>query len=315
MFPLQIMIRIRQIACTGLVIAIVVGADAPASVAQSSEPLPAPLDREIGPEHADSTCIGEATTPLCATETFIACWARREIDLCRRVYDGPLTHFNDPDAKPHTFRYRLAEIGRSADENRLPPEARLAFPWAEDDMVHVSVTRSVEPERNDITKVDRVFFLAPTGNGWRIVHWLAFPVTDSLGLERTTARRVETDVSPTPACASEGPDSPACAIEEFIQCRIRETALCPEAARLPPDSDIPQLTAVEYAEFGYYRYRPEDIPDGLYLGLIKLQPDDIFFGTLETWMARDEVVLDWWPKHYLLRPGPDGWILLHWGRN
>lgn len=204
---------------------------------------------------------------------------------------------------------------RRLSEDEFPADVRSAFPWAKSGIVRVSLVRLIEPERNGIAEVDRSFILAPTGEGWRVVYWMAVPDTESLSLERSSALRIEAGGSTLPACVGEGPGSPACAVEEFILCRLRETALCPETARLHPESDIPRLTAVEYAEFGYYRYRPEDVPDGLHLGLIELKPGDIFFGTLETWMARDRVVLDWWPKHYFLRPGPDGWTLLHWGRN
>lgn len=45
--------------------------------------------RLIGPaERSDSRCIGEDTAPLCAVETLLACFARRDADLCRAVWPG-----------------------------------------------------------------------------------------------------------------------------------------------------------------------------------------------------------------------------------
>ena len=45
--------------------------------------------RLIGPaDRSDSRCIGQATTPLCAVETLLACFARRDADLCRAVWPG-----------------------------------------------------------------------------------------------------------------------------------------------------------------------------------------------------------------------------------
>lgn len=43
--------------------------------------------RLIGPAgRSDSTCIGRPETPLCAVETFLACFARRDAGLCRIVW-------------------------------------------------------------------------------------------------------------------------------------------------------------------------------------------------------------------------------------
>ncbi|PJI38104.1 hypothetical protein [Ferrovibrio sp.] len=45
--------------------------------------------RLIGPaDRSDSRCIGQATTPLCAVETLLACFARRDADLCHAVWSG-----------------------------------------------------------------------------------------------------------------------------------------------------------------------------------------------------------------------------------
>lgn len=50
---------------------------------------PAGQYRLIGPAgRSDSRCIGRPETPLCAVETLLACFARRDPDLCRLVWSG-----------------------------------------------------------------------------------------------------------------------------------------------------------------------------------------------------------------------------------
>ncbi len=43
----------------------------------------------ITPDRATSTCIGSAATPVCAAETLLACLARADDTLCRRVGAQP----------------------------------------------------------------------------------------------------------------------------------------------------------------------------------------------------------------------------------
>ncbi len=43
------------------------------------------LTGRIWPNHATSTCIGQSSTPLCAAETLLACLARNDVSLCRRI--------------------------------------------------------------------------------------------------------------------------------------------------------------------------------------------------------------------------------------
>src|SRR3546814_10964403 len=46
--------------------------------------------RLIGPPgRSDSRCIGRPDTPLCAVETLLACFARREAALCWHVWQPP----------------------------------------------------------------------------------------------------------------------------------------------------------------------------------------------------------------------------------
>ncbi len=63
--------------------------------------------RIITPTEATSTCIGDPRTPICAIETLLACVARRNVDLCRRV--GVSTPCFD--SKIVGVRYRIGKVG------------------------------------------------------------------------------------------------------------------------------------------------------------------------------------------------------------
>ena len=62
-------------------LAVAVLALSQSALAQSSRAKPG----HITPTSATSTCIGTATTPVCAAETWLACLARGDESLCRRV--------------------------------------------------------------------------------------------------------------------------------------------------------------------------------------------------------------------------------------
>ena len=55
------------------------------ALAQKSREAPG----RIMPDRATSTCIGTAGTPVCAAETLLACLARTEDSLCRRIGAAP----------------------------------------------------------------------------------------------------------------------------------------------------------------------------------------------------------------------------------
>ena len=47
--------------------------------------------RRITETEATSGCIGDPRTPMCAVKTFVACFARRDISLCRKVGVGTVS--------------------------------------------------------------------------------------------------------------------------------------------------------------------------------------------------------------------------------
>lgn len=61
----------------------------------------------ITPTWSSSHCIGRPVDPICAVETAIACLARANAALCRRV---GVSDFPSPGSRPHSDRYRLLGI-------------------------------------------------------------------------------------------------------------------------------------------------------------------------------------------------------------
>ncbi|MEK9970533.1 MAG: hypothetical protein VW600_15435 [Ferrovibrio sp.] len=84
--------------------------------------LPAvdPVDqyRLIGtPERSDSRCIGNPQTPLCAVETLLACFARRDPALCRAVWsggEGAAGVLSALSSSKYWWSYRVAAAEQSA---------------------------------------------------------------------------------------------------------------------------------------------------------------------------------------------------------
>lgn len=265
----------------------------------------APLQREIGPDRADSQCIGDATTPLCAVETFIACWARRDIDLCREVYDGPLRHFDAAGTQPYAFKYHLEAIyypsGKEFPEARQPD-------WAAAGNAMVSMTNAPMSKDDDARKVWRNYLVEPTGDGWRIAYWTVYPDLPDGFPDGPAARRIERDDVAIPGCVEDA-NSTTCAVARFISCQIRETPICPGLGWITIPADAIRATAVEYRDIVSYRFRPEDVPDET-VGNIKPRPGDIFYGTAEKLYLDDRVARPASSRLYLLRPALGGWNIV-----
>jgi hypothetical protein len=82
---------------------------------------PAGQYRLIGPAaRSDSRCIGSPETPLCAVETLLACFARRDTDLCRVVWagsEGAAGFLRTMTASRYWWSYRIASAEQpAADE-------------------------------------------------------------------------------------------------------------------------------------------------------------------------------------------------------
>ena len=81
--------------------------------------------KRITEGHIDSTCIGDVSDPLCAVETWIACYALEKPELCALL--GVKGKRFNPDAQPNIFDYRIIEVLPVAPE-RIPRRFR-DRPW------------------------------------------------------------------------------------------------------------------------------------------------------------------------------------------
>jgi len=109
------------------------------SFAQASDPILPPPDppgmwRKLTLDDATttSTCIGNPVTPLCAVETYWACFLRREPELCDMVQAGVRPQSKGPHIRPDIREdYRITYARRPspldpvdrATEGNMKPQA------------------------------------------------------------------------------------------------------------------------------------------------------------------------------------------------
>ena len=75
--------------------------------------------RRITQTEATSDCIGDPRTPMCAVETFVACFTRRDTSLCRKVGVGNV-YLGDRAVAPGRYK-------RAAEAPCVPP--RISNGW------------------------------------------------------------------------------------------------------------------------------------------------------------------------------------------
>ena len=63
----------------------------------------------VGPGVADSGCVGDMTTPVCTVETWLACFARHDAELCALAAPHVNIQF-DPEVKPHLIEYQISAV-------------------------------------------------------------------------------------------------------------------------------------------------------------------------------------------------------------
>lgn len=147
-------------------LALLLAATSLTAVAQLPAVDPAGQYRLIGPaERSDSRCIGRPDTPLCAVETLLACFARREPALCRAVWPQAASlDFTRAGHIRYWWSYRVA-----AAEQAGPDEAVIAIAgrncglqMAEPDCI----TTPAPPTRYRVQR---------QGNAWQVVDWSSPP--------------------------------------------------------------------------------------------------------------------------------------------
>jgi hypothetical protein len=77
--------------------------------------------RTITATSATSDCIGDPRTPVCAVETLLACFARQDMALCKRVTARPV----EPVGRKWDITYRIlaVEIQKGTNALKAKPAA------------------------------------------------------------------------------------------------------------------------------------------------------------------------------------------------
>ncbi|WP_300301286.1 hypothetical protein [Ferrovibrio sp.] len=120
----------------------------------------------IGPAgRSDSRCIGRPETPLCAVETLLACFARRDTALCRAVWPPAATlDFAGASHIRYWWSYRVA-----AAEQFSPDEAVIAIAGRNCGLV------SAEPDCRTTPAPPTRYRVQRRGNAWQVVEWASPP--------------------------------------------------------------------------------------------------------------------------------------------
>ena len=147
--------------------------------------------KRITEGHIDSNCIGDVSDPVCAIETWIACYALQKPELCS-VLGVEGMRFK-PDAQPNIFDYRIIRVLPITPENTthwlrnkswfVPGliEVRTVKRWCTTDCTQFY----------ELSFAPSVYYLRPDGGEWRLAAWT-------------------NDTSVT--CEYPEPDNPACGL-------------------------------------------------------------------------------------------------------
>jgi hypothetical protein len=136
-----------------------------AALAQSKRPAE-PIAR-IGPGQTTSACIGSTTSPVCSTETLLACVARAEPALCARVGADARTAGREPSLIEYLIE-RVSEI-RAEDIT----EDLKDVDWFKAGYALVELRRRgcAADGCKDESWEDMQVYLRPRGAAWEIVAW------------------------------------------------------------------------------------------------------------------------------------------------
>ena len=127
--------------------------------------------QRIGPGVASSVCIGETTSPRCAADTLLACFARAQRALCERVGAAP----PDPMPAPRLLHFVLVREGviRAAAPGAELPD----LPWFRPGVTLLELNYRACPA--DETACGREpweelqIYLRRAAAGWQVIHWHA----------------------------------------------------------------------------------------------------------------------------------------------
>lgn len=133
-------------------------------MAQLPSADPAGQYRLIGrADGSDSRCIGRPESPLCAVETLLACFARRDEALCRQVWQPPrpdLPLFTSRTPPGYWWSYRVA-----AAESVAAGEVVIAIAGRSCGPLSLAPDCLTTPAPPTSYRVRRM------GDGWQVVDW------------------------------------------------------------------------------------------------------------------------------------------------
>ncbi len=127
--------------------------------------------KRITPTTADSTCIGDPITPLCAVETWLACLARIDLSLCRAV--GQESEWLKPVRPPWTYEYVVERVHKIRPEDVT--EELKDTDWFKPGYFDIVVRERYCPALQTTCPGERWFRyyynVKPVGGLWHMVAW------------------------------------------------------------------------------------------------------------------------------------------------
>lgn len=120
---------------------------------------------------SDSDCIGDGSTPVCAVETWFACFARRAPSLCKQIVPHIEMLFF-PQAKPYFIEYQIADVLPITLE-RITPELSVfeIKPGYMEVRVRRRGCRYAGRNCGGVSPAKSSYFLKFKESGWIIVAW------------------------------------------------------------------------------------------------------------------------------------------------
>ncbi len=145
-----------------------------ATAARAAEKYPSGI-RSITATTATSSCIGNPKTPVCAVETFRACSARLNNDLCLRV-GIDLEHESLMPKIQQDLRYRIlsARILRPGD---IPSHLSDTH-WMKPGHAEITLLELPDPMNTCPEGCKYSYYLHPENGAWQIVRWSAWDFDD-----------------------------------------------------------------------------------------------------------------------------------------
>jgi hypothetical protein len=178
--------------------------------------------RPNGMPCTESTCIGAPLTPLCAVETFYACFVQFNGLPCAEI-GGNTRHALARDA--HRVDYVVVSQ-RTLRERDIPASANKVFAQG---MVELRTDeRSCSLESLCGEWLPFTYYLQPARGEWRLFYWtieqtaFVYPV-GRIGLSKATSECIGASITPV------------CAVETYLACTVRQDIpLCSRAGAVAP---------------------------------------------------------------------------------